>query len=133
MYKIGIVDDDELFGLAIRRFLSRDFEVSVFTRVSSFLQAQCSYDLVIVDYSIPCANYEKEIDGCQLICQVKGTLPNPPILVLLTGFLSKNNLELGKGICPEADSFLAKDAGLDTISQQVKYLLASKRQESLAV
>lgn len=126
MYKIGVIDDNELYCLALKRFLSQDFEVSIFTKVYNFLQHSCFFDLVIVDYSIPAANYEKEIDGCQLICHLKASLPNPPLLVLATGFLSKSELGIGREICPEADSYLAKDAGLEVISEQVKQLLATR-------
>ena len=128
MYKIGVVDDNELYCLALQRFLSREFEVSIFTRVSNFLQQAFSFDLVIVDYSIPAANYEKEIDGCQLICHIKASSPNPPLLILATGFLSKNELGIGQEICPQADSYLAKDAGLDAISRQIKQLLATRQE-----
>lgn len=127
MYKIGVVDDDELYCLAIKSFFNQEFEVSVFTRVSSFLHKPYSYDLVLVDYSIPSANYEKDMDGCQLICQLKASLTNPPILILLTGFLSQNNLEIGREICPQADCFLSKDAEFEVILQQVKHLLNSRR------
>ena len=127
MYKIGVVDDNELYCLALQRFLSREFEVSIFTRVSNFLQQAFSFDLVIVDYSIPAANYEKEIDGSELICLLKATLPNPPLLILSTGFLSRNELEIGREICPEADDFLAKDTGLEVILQQVKQLIATRQ------
>lgn len=127
MYKIAVVDDDELCGLAIQRFFRREFEVSIFTKVSSFLREPCLYDLVIVDYSIPPANYEKNMDGCQLICHLKATLTQPPLLVLSTGFCSKNEIELGRDICPQADDFIAKDAGLEAILQQVKHLLDSRK------
>lgn len=126
MYKIAVIDDNELYCLALQRFLRRDFEVSIFTKVCNFLQRPCFFDLAIVDYSIPAANYEKEIDGCQLICHLKASLPNPPLLVLATGFLSKSELGIGAEICPEADSYIAKDAGLDVISQQIKQLLATR-------
>ncbi len=131
MYKIGIIDDNELYCLSLKHFLSREFEVTIFTRVSAFLQNPRSYDLVIVDYSIPSANYEKEIDGSELICLLK-SMPNPPLLILATGFLSRNELEIGREICPEADGFLAKDTGLEVILQQVKQLLATRQYQSTA-
>jgi DNA-binding NarL/FixJ family response regulator len=133
MYKIGIIDDNELYCLSLKHFLSREFEVKIFTKVSAFLQNPRSYDLVIVDYSIPAANYEKQIDGSELICLLKTTLPNPPLLILATGFLSRNELEIGREICPEADGFLAKDTGLEVILQQVKQLLATRQYQSTAV
>lgn len=125
MYKLAIVDDNELYSLSLKHFLKHYFEVSIFTRVSTFLQYPCSYDLVIVDYSLPCANYEKSIDGCELICQLKA-MPNPPLLMLATGFLSKNELDIGQEICPEADGFIAKEMGLDAILQEVEQLLATR-------
>lgn len=127
MEKIAIVDDDELYGITIQRFFRKSFEVSVFTKVSSFLRQPCFYDLVIIDFSIPNANYENEMNGCQLIHQLKTTLDKPPLLVLSTGFLSKNEAEIGQELCPEADYFLAKDAGLETILQQVKQLLLTEK------
>ena len=130
MYKIAIVDDDELYVLAIRRYLSKEFEVSFFTRISSFLQSPCCYDLVIVDYSIPAARYEKQMDGCDLICKLKETITNPPLFVLLTGFLTQSNLEFGREICPQADSFLAKDTALDAILQHIQQLLESRNRKS---
>lgn len=126
MYKLAIIDDNELYGLSLKHFLKRYFTVTIFTKVSAFLQNPSSYDLVIVDYSLPCANYEKAIDGCQLIYQLKATLPAPPLLILATGFLSINELEIGREICPEADGFLAKEAGLDAVLQQVQQLLATR-------
>lgn len=128
MYKIAIVDDDELWCFAAKRYFRGNFEVSVFTKVSSFLRDSCYYDLVIVDYSIPSANYEKSVDGCQLISHLKTTLHNPPVLVLATAFVSKNDLEeIGREICPEANYFIAKDVGLEVILQQLKQLLASSK------
>lgn len=130
MYKVAVVDDDELWGLAVQRFFRKEFEVVIFTRAASLLQKVELYDLVIIDFSIPPASYEKDMDGKELITHLKQTLPNPPILVLATGFLSKNDTEIGREICPLADAFFAKDAGLEEILQQTKQLLASKRNQS---
>lgn len=127
MYKVAVVDDDELWGLAVERFFRKEFEVSIFTKTTSLLQKVELYDLVLIDFSIPPASYEKDMDGKELITHLKQTLPNPPILVLVTAFLSKNDTEIGREICPLADAFLAKDAGLEEIMQQTKQLLASKR------
>jgi hypothetical protein len=62
--------------------------------------------------------------------QIKKTVPNPPFLVLVTGFISATNLEVGREICPEADAFIAKDAGIDAILKEIKRLLASKEKEN---
>lgn len=128
MYKIAVLDDDENWCFALQRFFRNYFEVSVFKRVTSFLTELNDYDLVIVDFSIPPAAYEKDMDGCQVICYLKENLPNPPILILATGFISKSNLELGSEICPQADAFFAKDAGLEEILQQTQQLLSLKKE-----
>lgn len=127
MYKIAVLDDDEHWGLAVQRFFRNDFEVSIFTTAFRLLREVESYNLVIVDFSIPPAVYEKDMDGRELITHLKQSLSNPPILVLATAFISKNDSEIGRTICPLADAFFAKDAGLEEILQQTKMLLASKR------
>ncbi|HEY9750725.1 MAG TPA: hypothetical protein V6C63_18740, partial [Allocoleopsis sp.] len=65
-------------------------------------------------------------NGCELICQLKNTLLQPPLLILATGFLSQYDLRAGTALCPEADGFLVKDIGLESILQQIKQLLAAK-------
>lgn len=127
MYNIAVLDDDEHWSLAVQRFFRNDFEVAIFTIASRLLREVESYDLVIVDFSIPPTAYEKDMDGRELITHLKQTLSNPPILVLSTAFISKNDSEIGIKICPLADAFFAKDAGLEEILQQTKLLLASKK------
>ena len=127
MHKIAVVDDDEYWCLAVQRFFRRDFEVSVFKGVDRFLSKAGQYELAIIDFSIPPARYETSMTGSELIRHLKETLPDPPLLVLASGFISKNDREIGYQICPEADDFIAKDAGLDEILQRVKTLLESKK------
>jgi len=126
MYKIAVLDDDRLWCLAIERCLKNDFEVSTFNYADALLQEIIQdihrYDLIMVDLSLP-SEYYKEIDGRKLIRYLRETLPEPPLLVLATAFISKNDLATGQVICPEVDAFLAKDAGLVEIQQQIKQLL----------
>ena len=131
MHKIAVVDDDEYWCLAVQRFFRRDFEVTVFKSADRFLSKAGQYDLAIVDFSIPPARYETSMTGSELIRHLKETLPDPPLLVLASGFISKNDREIGYKICPEADDFIAKDAGLDEILQCVKNLLESKNPQSV--
>lgn len=126
MLKIAVLDDDEKWGFAIQRFFRHDFEVSTYVDVYSFLSQAHEFDLAIVDFSIPAARFEKNINGCELICQLKNTLLQPPLLILATGFLSQYDLRTGTELCPEADGFLVKDIGLESILQQIKQLLAAK-------
>jgi CheY-like chemotaxis protein len=126
MFKIAVLDDDQQWGLAIQRFFRNEFEVSIYVDAYSFLLQAHEYDLAIVDFSIPPARFEKNMNGCELICQLKHDLLRPPVLILATGFLSQNDLGAGKALCPEADGFLVKDIGLAAILQQIKQFLAAK-------
>lgn len=95
MDKIAILDDDEQWSLAVKRYFRNHYEVTTFKRRFNFLQAVGQFDLVIIDFSIPPANFETDIDGCGIIAHLKQTLKNPPILVMASGFISKNSPELG--------------------------------------
>src|SRR6476646_5772889 len=123
MNKIAILDDDEHWCFSVQRFLRGSFEVFTFNSLSELIPKVSQYDLVIVDFSIPPNQYQENIDGCEIIQRIKQGLSHPPILVLATAFISKNSLELGQQLCPEADFFIAKDAGLEFILTAVSRLL----------
>ncbi len=129
MYKLAVVDDDEYWCLAVQSFFRRDFEVSIFKVADRFLSKASQYDLAIIDFSIPPDRYETSLNGSELIRHIKQTLQDPPLLVLASGFISKNDSKIGSQICPEADDFIAKDAGIDAILQLVKTLLKSKKSQ----
>lgn len=126
MFKIAVLDDDPQWGFAIQRFFRHEFEVVTYVDVHSFLPQAHEYDLAIVDFSMPPARFERNVNGCELICQLKSSLLHPPVLILATGFLSQHDMGAGKALCPEADGFLVKDIGLDAILQQIKQVLAAK-------
>jgi CheY-like chemotaxis protein len=130
MNTIAVVDDDIHWCYVIERFFRNDLEVYTFPTVSAFLKQLFDYDLVIVDYSIPPVNYEENIESCELIHHLKTNLRYPPLVVLISGYVNKNDCELGKKICPEADAFLTKDAGLDELLRQIKQLIASNKKHT---
>lgn len=131
MQTIAVVDDDVHWCRVIERFFRNELEIYTFPTASAFLKQLFDYDLVIVDYSIPPIHYEENIDSCQLIHHLKTNLRYPPLVVLISGYVSKNDAELGRRICPEADAFFTKDAGLEELSKQIKHILASKKKPSL--
>ena len=131
MNTIAVVDDDIHWCRVIERFFRNEYEIYTFPTVSAFLKQLFDYDLVIVDYSIPPVNYEENIDSCELVHHLKTNLKYPPLIVLISGYVSKNDSDLGRRICPEADAFFTKDAGLEELSQQIKHLLASNKTHSL--
>ncbi len=131
MYRIAVLDDDERWCLALQRFSRNELEIFVFSYaeplVKNLLQQIEQYDLILVDFSLaPRHSLDEYINGRQLIQYLKKTLSRPPLLVLVTAFISKNDLETGRILCPEADGFIAKDAGIDDNLQQIKLLLKSK-------
>lgn len=126
MYTIAVVDDDRHWCYVIERFFRNEFEVYTFPTTADFLKQSFDFDLILVDYSIPQIDYENYMDSRELIRYLK-SLRYPPIVVLVSGYVSKNNSDLGKNICPEADAFFAKDAGLDELLQKLQELLTGKR------
>lgn len=126
MYTLAVVDDDKHWCFALERFFRGEFEVYSFATASDFLKQSFDFDLVIVDYSIPHLDYEEYVDSRELIRYLKG-LRYPPLVILVSGYVSKNDSALGINICPEADAFCAKDAGLDELSAKIKDLLTCKR------
>ena len=129
MEKIAILDDDKYWCSAVQRFFRNTFEVTDFSDAISLLEEiekePHRYDLIMIDLSLPASKY-KDINGRQLIKQIREILPSPPILVLVTAFISKNDLESGEIICKEADAFLGKDGGLEDILQRLQQLLNSQ-------
>ncbi|MBD2308396.1 MULTISPECIES: response regulator [unclassified Chroococcidiopsis] len=128
MCRIAVLDDDRNWCMALQRFLKNTFEVSVFNDANSLIedliQDVRQYDLIMVDLSLPPDAYG-EIDGRKFIRYIREVLLEPPILVLVTAFIGKNELNSGEIFCKEADAFLAKDAGLDEISRQLQELLVN--------
>src|SRR5919199_403876 len=126
MYTMAVVDDDRQWCFAIDRFFKNEFEVYTFPTASDFLKQSFDFDLVIVDYSIPHLPHEDYMPSPELIRYLK-SLRYPPLVVLVSGYVSKNDSALGKKICPEADAFFPKDAGLDELLRKIKDLLLCKR------
>ena len=127
MVKIAVLDDDKHWCLAVQRFFRDTFEVSIFNDAYSLLadleKDPKRYELIMIDLSLPPSQY-REINGRKLIQQLRIILPEPPLLVLVTAFISKNDLESGEVICKEADAFLGKDAGLEYILLSLQQLLS---------
>ncbi len=126
MYTMAVVDDDKHWCKALERYFRSEFEVYTFPTASEFLKQSFDFDLVLVDYSIPHLDNEDYMESRELIRYLK-SLRYPPFVMLVSGYVSKNDSSLGKTICPEADVFFAKDVGLDELSHQIKNLLTCKR------
>ena len=127
MYKLAILDDDEHWCRIVQRFLKQQYAVSSYKSVSTFLWELGElnqYDIFLVDFVLPTARYELNTDGMEIVAALKRHLPRSPVVILVTAYMSKNELEVhGKQMCPEADGFFAKDAGLELLVHQIKRLL----------
>lgn len=126
MYHIAIVDDNETwcFVLALR-LQQQGYAVSTFTDPQMFLREVDRFDLVLVDFSIPTPRYQRGMDGPELICQAKHQLDNPPLLVLISSFFTKDLLAHANDICPEADAVMSKQTDLTGIFSKIEQLLAN--------
>ncbi len=127
MFEIAILDDNYDFCLAMEYLLSNFFRVSTFTDTNSFLEEIKSgkYDLALIDLSILPPADKKIQDGCDLIAYLKKHLSSPPLLILFTGWIGRNDIEEGRKLCPSADGFLAKGSDLDEILQAINRFLTS--------
>lgn len=127
MYKLAILDDDEHWCRIVQRFLKQQYDVAIYKSVSSFLwelDELNQYDIFLVDFVLPTARYELSTDGMEIVTALKRRLARSPVVILVTAYMSKNELEVhGKQMCPEADGFFAKDAGLELLAYQMKRLL----------
>jgi CheY-like chemotaxis protein len=127
MYKLAILDDDEHWCRIVQRFLKQEYAVVTYKSVSTFLwqlEDLQQYDLFLVDFVLPTARHELSIDGIEIVTALKQRLPSSPAVILVTAYMSKNELEVhGKQMCPEADGFFAKDAGLEILADKIKQLL----------
>ncbi|WP_218079314.1 DNA-binding transcriptional response regulator [Anthocerotibacter panamensis] len=131
MVKLALLDDDANWCRTAEHFLGQEFGVVVFRSITSFFQELdrlSQFDVLIIDFSLPTARHERsDINGSEIITRIKQSLAHPPLLILATAFVStKEADQLGRRICPDADAIFPKDAGLETLRQQIHQLLKHK-------
>ena len=127
MYKIAVIDDNETWCFVIAHLLhQRGYSVDTFTDANSFLHRASYFDLALVDFSIPSRSYQRDIDGPDLILNVKESLSRPPLLVLISAYFTQDILAQTPSICPAADACLSKHTELQEIVSQVDRLISHK-------
>ena len=128
MSRLAIVDDNETwcFVLALR-LRQQGYTVSTFTDVRAFLSEADRFDLVLVDFSMPSPRYQNEMDGPEVICHIKNQLDNPPLLILISSFITKDLISDIADLCPEADAILSKQVETTEIYDTIEQLLASRK------
>ena len=127
MYKIALLDDDQIWNGAVTRFLTKHgFEVQAFTDTAAFLSQASNYDIALIDFYLTPTSKANLDNGYVVIRRLKQTLKHCPILVLVSAFVDMESARL----FPEADFFLVKDIGLDVILQRTRELLEHRYAEA---
>ncbi|MGA7937424.1 MAG: response regulator [Kovacikia sp.] len=126
MYRIAVVDDNEAWCFTLENFLYQNgFVVSTFNDANSFLDVAEQFDMAFVDFSMPSPCYQKEINGPELIAQLKQRSRQPPVLILVSAYFTEEILQNAQNLCPQADAYLSKSAGLKGILRQIKQFIES--------
>lgn len=123
MYKILVLEDDELFASTLEDFLNDEgFEVDI-----AFDGEECldlnfkkNYDLYIFDINVP------KINGLELLEQLRTSGDNTPS-IFLTSYKDKDTLQTA--FLNGCDDYLKKPADLDELLLRIKALL--KRNKKL--
>ena len=125
MYKIAVLDDDVYWSSSVQRFLRKEFLVTIFTDPNHFFAVAAQYDLVIVDFVLaPLPDSQDKLDGYGIIHRLKSSLEHPPLCLLVSGWIDRNDLvTISQRPYFMADDLAAKDAGLETILAKVRKLL----------
>jgi CheY-like chemotaxis protein len=130
MCRLAIVDDNEswCFILAFR-LRQQGYAVSTFTNSNSFLSQAEQFDLAIVDFSMPSPRYRMNLDGPELIQQVKQQLSFPPLFILISGFFTQDILHQSVNLCPQADAVLSKEVDAEALVEKIVELLSQRRKQ----
>ena len=123
MYKILVLEDDELFASTVEDFLSDEgFEVDIANDGQECLELNFkkNYDLYIFDINVP------KINGLELLDQLRTSGDNTPS-IFLTSYKDKDTLH--QAFLNGCDDYLKKPADLDELLLRVKALLKRNKKQ----
>jgi DNA-binding response OmpR family regulator len=123
LYKILVLEDDELFASTVEDFLSDEgFEVDIASDGQECLELNYkkNYDLYIFDINVP------KINGLELLDQLRTSGDNTPS-IFLTSYKDKDTLH--KAFLNGCDDYLKKPADLDELLLRVKALLKRNKKQ----
>lgn len=127
MRQVAIIDDNEAWCFALAYCLEQQgFSVRTFQDPFQFIPVADQFDLALVDFCIPSKRYRKEMDGADLICELKGSSDRPPLLVLMSAFFTPDILQSIEDVCPSADAFISKISGLNSILLSVDQIISTR-------
>ncbi|QKF67243.1 two-component system response regulator [Arcobacter venerupis] len=123
MYKILVLEDDELFASTVEDFLSDEgFEVDIASDGEECLELNFkkNYDLYLLDINVP------KINGLDLLVQLRNSGDNTPS-IFLTSYKDKDTLQ--QAFLNGCDDYLKKPADLDELLLRIKALLKRNKKQ----
>ena len=123
MYKILVLEDDELFASTVEDFLSDEgFEVDIAIDGEECLDLNFkkNYDLYLFDINVP------KINGLELLEQLRTSGDNTPS-IFLTSYKDKDTLQTA--FLNGCDDYLKKPADLDELLLRIKALLKRNKKQ----
>lgn len=123
MYKILLLEDDELFASTVEDFLDDvGFEVDIAYDGEECLELnyENNYDLYIFDINVP------KINGLELLEQLRHSSDNTPT-IFLTSYKDKDTLH--EAFLKGCDDYLKKPVDLDELLLRIKALLKRNKKQ----
>ncbi|MFA6740326.1 MAG: response regulator transcription factor [Arcobacteraceae bacterium] len=123
MYKILLLEDDELFASTVEDFLSDEgFDVDIAYDGEECLELNFkkNYDLYIFDINVP------KINGLDLLKQLRQSDDNTPT-IFLTSYKDKDTLH--DAFLKGCDDYLKKPVDLDELILRIKALLKRNKKQ----
>ena len=123
MYKILVLEDDELFASTVEDFLSDEgFEVDIAFDGEECLELNFkkNYDLYIFDINVP------KINGLELLEHLRTSGDDTPS-IFLTSYKDKDTLQTA--FLNGCDDYLKKPADLDELLLRIKALLKRNKKQ----
>jgi len=123
LYKILLLEDDELFAFTVEDFLSDEgFDVDIASDGEECLELNFkkNYDLYIFDINVP------KINGLDLLKQLRQSDDNTPT-IFLTSYKDKDTLH--DAFLKGCDDYLKKPVDLDELILRIKALLKRNKKQ----
>ena len=123
MYRILVLEDDELFASTLEDFLTDEsFIVDIATDGEKCLALnyEKNYDLYIFDINVP------KINGLELLEQLRKSNDNTPT-IFLTSYKDKDTLQ--DAFIKGCDDYLKKPVDLDELLLRIKALLKRNKKQ----
>lgn len=123
MYKILLLEDDELFASTVEDFLDDEgfnVDVAIDGEECLTLNYANNYDLYIFDINVP------KINGLELLKQLRDSSDETPT-IFLTSYKDKDTLH--DAFLKGCDDYLKKPADLDELLLRIKALLKRNKKQ----